>query len=104
MSTNRLPEHEQRILDEIERALSRDRRLVRRLRTVRRRRRGPDLSRVAAYAPRPWTVVVLLAVAAALLTAGAVTSRPGVIWAFAAVWPLTLYAAFRLLCRRMRAG
>ncbi|MFK4145449.1 DUF3040 domain-containing protein [Streptomyces sp. NPDC004065] len=98
MSTSRLPDHEQRILDEIERALSRDRRLARRLRTARRRRR-PDLSGVASWTPRPWTVLLLLAVSVALMTAGIVTSRPGVIWAFAAVWPLSLFAAFRLLCR-----
>ncbi|MFI2640921.1 DUF3040 domain-containing protein [Streptomyces sp. NPDC018610] len=104
MSTSRLPEHEQRILDEIERALSRDRRLARRLRTVRRRRRRPDLSRVAGYAPRPWTVAVLLAASVALMTAGVVTSRAGVIWAFAAVWPVALFAGFRLLCRWSRAG
>ncbi|MEU2881164.1 DUF3040 domain-containing protein [Streptomyces sp. NPDC007070] len=104
MSTSRLPEHEQKILDEIERALNRDRRLARRLRTVRPRRR-PDLSRVAGYAPHPMTVVVLLAVALGLLAAGIVTSRVGVVWAFAAVWPVALFAGFRLLCRRSsRAG
>ncbi|MYS44666.1 DUF3040 domain-containing protein [Streptomyces sp. SID5998] len=104
MSTSRLPEHEQKILDEIERALNRDRRLARRLRTVRPRRR-PDLSRVAGYAPHPMTVVVLLAVALGLLAAGIATSRVGVVWAFAAVWPVALFAGFRLLCRRWsRAG
>ncbi|MGP4049160.1 hypothetical protein [Streptomyces sp. 2A115] len=30
---------------------------------------------------------------------GTRTSVPAVIWAFAAVWPLTLILAFRLLCR-----
>lgn len=104
MSTSRLPEHEQKILDEIERALNRDRRLARRLRTVRPRRR-PDLSRVAGYAPHPMTVVVLLAVALGLLAAGIATSRVGVVWAFAAVWPVALFAGFRLLRRRWsRAG
>ncbi|MFF0792692.1 DUF3040 domain-containing protein [Streptomyces spiralis] len=106
MSTSRLPDHEQRILDEIERVLSRDRRLVRRLRTS--RRRGPDLAgvvfRVARYTPRPWTVVALLAVSVALMTAGIVTSDPGVIWAFAVVWPVALYAVLRLLCRRSRTS
>nr|WP_203621634.1 DUF3040 domain-containing protein [Streptomyces sp. SID8499] len=86
-------------MDEIERALNRDRRLARQLRTVGPRRR-PDLSRVAGYAPHPMTVVVLLAVALGLLAAGIVTSRVGVVWAFAAVWPVALFAGFRLLCRR----
>jgi hypothetical protein len=103
VSTNRLSDHEQRILDEIERALSRDRRLTRRLRTA-RLRRCPDLSRAARRTPRPWTVAVLLVVALALMTAGALTSEPGVIWAFAAVWPAALFAAFRLLCGWSRTG
>ncbi|MEU6479946.1 DUF3040 domain-containing protein [Streptomyces sp. NPDC047017] len=103
MSTNRLPDREQRILDEIEHALSQDRRLVRRLGSTRRRRR-PDLSRIAAYTPRPWVVGLLLAVSVALMTAGAVTSEPGVIWGFAVVWPVALFAAFRLLCRWSRTG
>ncbi|MEU5089903.1 DUF3040 domain-containing protein [Streptomyces sp. NPDC021356] len=103
MSTNRLPDHEQRILDEIERALNRDRRLARRLSATRRRRR-PDPTRVAAYAPRTWTVVMLLAVAVALLAAGAATAEPGVIWAFAAVWPMALFAALRLWCGRSRSA
>jgi hypothetical protein len=98
VTTGRLPDHEQRILDEIERALRRDRRLDRRLRTLRPRRR-PDLTRVAAYRPRLRTVVALLALSVALMVAGIVTSEPGVIWAFAAVWPVTLFAVFRLLCR-----
>ncbi|ANH94170.1 MULTISPECIES: DUF3040 domain-containing protein [unclassified Streptomyces] len=101
MSTYRLPDHEQRILDEIERALSRDRRLARRL-SATHRRRGPDPARVAAYAPRPVTVIALLAVAVALLAAGVATGEPGVIWAFAAVWPAALFAALRLWCHRAR--
>lgn len=102
MSIGRLPENEQRILDEMERALRRDRRLARRLRTHRvSRRPGPAraLARLASYRPRVRTVVVLLAVSAGLMVAGIVTSEPGVIWAFAALWPLTMFAAFRLMCR-----
>ncbi|MGX4689043.1 DUF3040 domain-containing protein [Streptomyces sp. JNUCC 63] len=99
MSTNRLPDHEQRILNEIERALSRDRRLVRRLRPQRRSRWRSALSRVASYSPRVWTVVVLLAVSVGLMTTGIVTSEPAVIWAFAVVWPVALFSVFRLLCR-----
>ncbi|WP_405469413.1 DUF3040 domain-containing protein [Streptomyces canus] len=98
MTTGRLPDHEQRILDEVERALRRDRRLDRRLRTGRLRRQ-PDLSRVTHYRPHVLTVGLLLAVSIALLVTGIVTSRPAVIWTFAAVWPLTLFAVFRLVCR-----
>ncbi|MFD7466454.1 DUF3040 domain-containing protein [Streptomyces tendae] len=98
MSIGRLPDHEQRILDEVERALSRDRRLDRRLRTLRLRRR-PDPTRLAAYRPRTVTVLLLLAVSVTLMVVGIVTSAPGVIWAFAGVWPVTLFAVFRLLCR-----
>ena len=98
MATGRLPDHEQRVLDEVERALRRDRRLDRRLRTLRLRRR-PDLSRITRYRPHLLTVAFLLTVSVTLLVTGIVTSRPAVIWAFAAVWPLTLFALFRLVCR-----
>ncbi|MER8219338.1 DUF3040 domain-containing protein [Streptomyces sp. NPDC094143] len=101
MSIGRLPDHEQRILDEMERALRRDRRLDRRMRTLRPSRRpGPArlLSRVAAYRPRVLTVASLFAVSTGLMVAGMVTSEPAVIWAFAALWPVTLFAGFRLMC------
>lgn len=98
MATGRLPDHEQRILDEVERALRRDRRLDRRLRTH-RLRRCPDLSRVTHYRPHVMTVGLLLTAAITLLVLGIVTSRPAVIWSFAAVWPLALFASFRLVCR-----
>ncbi|MFG2466064.1 DUF3040 domain-containing protein [Streptomyces canus] len=96
MATGRLPDHEQRILEEMERALRRDRRLVRRLRRLSRRRR---LSRLVSCTPRPWAAALLLAASVGLMVSGIITSEPGVIWAFAAVWPVTLYGAFRLLCR-----
>ncbi|AMW13699.1 hypothetical protein A4E84_31830 [Streptomyces qaidamensis] len=102
MSIGRLPENEQRILDEMERALRRDRRLDRKLRSH-RVSRCPDLAhllaRLASYRPRVRTVMILLAVSVGLMVAGIVTSEPGVIWAFAALWPLTMFAAFRLMCR-----
>jgi hypothetical protein len=98
VSIDRLSDHEQRVLDEVERALSRDRRLDRRLRTLRLSRR-PDLTQLVSYRPRTLTVLLLLALSVTLLVTGIVTSAPGVIWAFAAVWPVTLFASFRLLCR-----
>jgi hypothetical protein len=102
VSISRLPDHEQRILDEMERVLRRDRRLDRRLRTL-RLSRLPDpariLSRIASYRPRVLTVAVLLAVSTGLMVVGMATSEPAVIWAFAALWPVTLFAGFRLMCR-----
>ncbi|MFD5448990.1 DUF3040 domain-containing protein [Streptomyces sp. NPDC003470] len=98
MTIGRLPDHEQRILDEVERALRRDRRLDRRLRTL-RLRRGPDLTRLASYRPRTLTVFLLLALSVTLMVTGVVTSEPAVIWAFAAVWPLALFAVLRRLLR-----
>ncbi|MEV6119233.1 DUF3040 domain-containing protein [Streptomyces sp. NPDC052077] len=99
MTTGRLPEHEQRILDEMERALRHDRRLDRRLRTL-RLSRLPDPARLAAYRPHTLTVLLLLALSVVLLVTGAVTAASGVLWAFAAVGPLTLFAALRLARRR----
>ncbi|AQS66785.1 DUF3040 domain-containing protein [Streptomyces pactum] len=98
MSAGRLSDHEQRVLDEVERALCRDRGLDRRLRTL-RLGRCPGLGRPAAYRPRTPTVLLLLTVSVTLLVTGIVTSEPAVIWSFAAVWPVTLFAVFRLLCR-----
>ncbi|MFD7712544.1 DUF3040 domain-containing protein [Streptomyces sp. NPDC059785] len=99
MTTSRLPDHEQRILDEMERVLRRDRRLDRRLRTLRPGWR-PDLSRVASYEPRLSSVALLLAVSVTLLVVGLATSDVGAIWAFAAVWPFALFGVVRLLCCR----
>ncbi|MEU0286530.1 DUF3040 domain-containing protein [Streptomyces sp. NPDC052492] len=102
MSIGRLPEHEQNILDEIERSLRRDRRLDRLLRGQRARRR-PDVKRLlgrpATCRPRGRTVALLVAVSVALVVTGIVTSAPWALWTFAAVWPVTLFATFRLLCR-----
>jgi hypothetical protein len=96
VTTGRLSDDERRILAEMERALRRDRRFHRRLRPLRWSR---GLSRLAGCTPRPWAVALLLAVSVGLMVAGIITSAPAVIWAFAALWPPTLYAAFRLLCR-----
>ncbi len=98
MTIGRLSAREQRVLDEVERALRHDRRLDRRLRTM-RLSRLPDLSRLAACRPRPLTTALLLAVSLTLMATGIATSVPGVIWAFALSWPVTLFAVFRLLCR-----
>ncbi|MEU1266377.1 DUF3040 domain-containing protein [Streptomyces cellulosae] len=102
MSLGRLPEHEQHILDEIERSLRRDRRLNRLMRG-RRTRRGPGLRRLAARvtrrAPRGRTVALLAVVAVALMVTGLVTAAPWAIWTFAVVWPVVVFMGFRLLSR-----
>ncbi|GAA3779880.1 DUF3040 domain-containing protein [Streptomyces phyllanthi] len=98
MTTGRLPDHEQRALEQIEAALRRDRRLDRRLRTL-RLRRCPDLAPIAAYRPRVGTVGIWLTLSVTLMILGIRTSEPWLIWTFAAVWPVTLYGVFRLLCR-----
>ncbi|MET9506606.1 DUF3040 domain-containing protein [Streptomyces sp. NPDC006622] len=88
MAAGRLSDRERRVLEEIERAL-RDRRLDRRLRAF----------HLPPPRPRPRTALFLLAVSVTFMVTGIVTSEPAVIWAFAAVWPVTLVTVFRLLCR-----
>ncbi|MGA4837537.1 DUF3040 domain-containing protein [Streptomyces sp. G45] len=97
MADSGLSDRERRVLDEMEAALRRDRRLRRRLRRARRGRPGAPWT--VTYRPRGRTVAALALLSLALVVSGIRTSEPGVIWAFAAVWPLTLLAAFRLLCR-----
>ncbi|MFD4631763.1 DUF3040 domain-containing protein [Streptomyces sp. NPDC058284] len=96
MATERLPEHEQRILEELEESLRRDRPLQARWRLLRLERR---VRNVLAHTPRPLTVAFLAIVCGALLIIGIRTSTPGVIWAFAVLWSLTLVGFLRLLCR-----
>lgn len=97
MPPHRLSEREQRVLDEMERALRRDRRFDRRMRALRPGRRSLA-ARTAGYVPRRRTVAGLLTVSLTLMVTGIVTSAPAVIWAFAVLWPVTLCAVFRLLC------
>jgi hypothetical protein len=99
VATGRLPEHEQRILDQMEADLRRDRRFARRLRSP-RAKRTLSVTRVADYRPRARTVAFLVLVAGALMVTGIRTSEPAVIWAFAGVWPIALFGVLRLLCRR----
>ncbi|MEU5595299.1 DUF3040 domain-containing protein [Streptomyces sp. NPDC020298] len=85
-----LTTHERLTLFGIEAELRRDRRLARRMSPSR---------------PRVWLALAAALLMCASLTLGILgfrTSDPGLVWAFAAVWPLTLMAAFRLLCRAAR--
>ncbi|MFF1378989.1 DUF3040 domain-containing protein [Streptomyces sp. NPDC058308] len=96
MSAERLPEHEQRILDALEASLRTDRHLRARWWLLRLRHR---VRTALTRAPRPRTVALLSAVCGTLLVTGIHTCEPGLIWAFAGLWSLTLVGFVRLLCR-----
>jgi hypothetical protein len=87
MDDVRLSLRERLILKDIEFALRRGRRFGGPLRSARH----------SIWLP---TAVALFTLASVfLMVEGIRTSDPAVIWAFSAVWPLTLFQAFRLLCR-----
>ncbi|MFI7316453.1 DUF3040 domain-containing protein [Streptomyces venezuelae] len=96
MSAGRLPEREQRILDEMESVLRRDRQLTLRLWLM---RLGPRTRRALANRPHPLTVALFAALSGTLLFIGLTTSSAGMVWAFAGLWSLTLIGFVRLLCR-----
>ncbi|MES9523603.1 DUF3040 domain-containing protein [Streptomyces capoamus] len=50
----------------------------------------------------PASVVLLAAASAFAAVMGVRTSQPALLWCFALLWPLTLFQAFRLLCRAAR--
>ncbi|MFE2515719.1 DUF3040 domain-containing protein [Streptomyces mirabilis] len=80
-----LSSHERLVLLRIEAALRQDRRLARRM-------RHPGA--------RPWlplSVAALTCASLLLLVMGILTSDLAVLWCFAALWPVTLLLAFRLL-------
>lgn len=89
--------NERRVLAETERALRRDRRLRRRLTTFRLGRQ--PWQSVLAVMTRTRVVLCLIACSVGLMLTGMTTGEPAVIWAFAAVWTLTLVTSFVRLCR-----
>ncbi|WP_426367351.1 DUF3040 domain-containing protein [Streptomyces sp. E-08] len=103
MDEARLTAHERRVLAEIEEALERDEALARRLRTM---RRPPHLSAPSIAGARrrlPSLGVAALGVMTlALLVLAVATGAPALIWAFAAVWVLTLLGTLILVVRRIR--
>jgi hypothetical protein len=92
----RLSERERRILDEIEGALRADEPLDRSLSTMRHHQRGPGVTRLGVSKAG---VALLGALTAALLVLAVATGAPALIWAFAAVWVLTLVCLMRLVIR-----
>ena len=97
-----LSEPERMILAEIERDLRADELLDHRLRTM---SPGPPLARVSRSFRTHLlaaAVCVLAALTCVLLVMAASTSAPGLIWAFATTWALTLVGLLVLVCRWSR--
>ncbi|MEV8585574.1 hypothetical protein AB0424_01425 [Streptomyces sp. NPDC051180] len=107
-----LTARERQVLAEIEGELDRDEPLAHRLRTMGRGGRLRPLSRTrgrspggppeAGRVPASGVVALLGALTLVLLVLAVVTEATVLIWAFAAVWVLTLTALARLLFRRAR--
>lgn len=103
MDEVRLSARELRALAEIEEQLDQDESLAHRLRTMRRGLRLSVPSAGAARRRLPALGVVALGVTTVTLLVLAVgTEEPALIWAFAAVWVLTLVSLLRLVVRWSR--
>ncbi|MFF8378386.1 DUF3040 domain-containing protein [Streptomyces sp. NPDC015661] len=98
-----LSAHERRVLAEIEEALDRDESLARRLRTMRRvpRPHAPSIAGVRRHLSS-FGVASLGATTLVLFVLAVATEAPVLIWAFAAVWVLTLVALLILVVRWAR--
>ncbi|OYP19498.1 DUF3040 domain-containing protein [Streptomyces sp. FBKL.4005] len=104
----RLSPRERLALLRIEAHLREDRRFARRMgdsgrtggshRTGRARRTG----RVRREVWLPASVLLLAVASGFVAVMGIRTSDPRLLWCFALLWPLTLFQAFRLLCRAAR--
>ncbi|MGW3264778.1 DUF3040 domain-containing protein [Streptomyces sp. NPDC001056] len=95
----RLSPYERLALLEIEAHLRQDRGFARRMGGGAHRERG-DRAHLRCWLPAG---VLLLALASAFAAVmGVRTSDPALLWCFAVLWPLTLFQAFRLLCRVVR--
>ncbi|MFJ3659591.1 DUF3040 domain-containing protein [Streptomyces sp. NPDC090119] len=102
MKEVRLSPHEKRVLAEMERALSRDPALARRLAEIRVMRPGAT----AAPHGRPHTlaiaVIAFAVVSLTLLAVAVAYAHPVLLWVFAATWLLTLAGLIRLTLRWSR--
>ncbi|WP_243769061.1 DUF3040 domain-containing protein [Streptomyces cyanogenus] len=85
-----LSSRERLALLQIEANLRQDRRFARRMGAVRDR------------TWLPVSVLLLAGASAFVAVMGIRTSQPALLWCFAVLWPLTLFQAFRLLCRASR--
>ncbi|GAA3112776.1 DUF3040 domain-containing protein [Streptomyces echinatus] len=86
----RLSAGERLALLQIEASLWQDRRFARRM----------GVARPGVWLP---VAVLLLGVSSVFVAVmGLRTSDPALLWCFALLWPLTLFQAFRLLCRAAR--
>ncbi|MFI9827076.1 DUF3040 domain-containing protein [Streptomyces sp. NPDC051913] len=102
-----LSPHERLTLRRIEAELSGDRRLTRRMCRLLHQPAGRPHHRAGRPVPRralPLSTAALLSASVFLVVMGVRTSDPVLLWCFAALWPLTLLQAFRLLCRVTEAG
>lgn len=117
-----LSPHERLALRRMEAELSGDRRLTRRMRRHLHRHLHPRADRPHLHprADRPYphpradrpvsgrwlplSTAALLSACVFLVVMGVRTSAPAPLWCFAALWPLTLFQAFRLLRRAPGAG
>ncbi|NUO42281.1 MAG: DUF3040 domain-containing protein [Streptomyces sp.] len=102
-----LSPHERLTLRRIEAELSGDRRLTRRMRRLLHQPADRLHHRPGRPVPRralPLSTAALLSASMFLVVMGVRTSDPVLLWCFAALWPLTLLQAFRLLCRVTEAG
>jgi hypothetical protein len=100
---SRLSGREQRILVQIEMALGQDRRLERRLRTLRAGWWARCLDRTRRL--HPWALGLLTVASVTLLVAAVRTGDPVLVVAFAVLWAVTLalgVTAFCLWVRRCR--
>ncbi|MFD3456932.1 hypothetical protein ACFWVC_32745 [Streptomyces sp. NPDC058691] len=109
MESSELSDRERRTLAGMERLLSADVMLERRLRTMclTRRDRTLDVLRDGGtWRPRVLLVALLVTATLALFVATVLTRQPGVAAAFGLVWLLTLAVAFRrpAMTRRRNAG
>ncbi|MFG3093406.1 DUF3040 domain-containing protein [Streptomyces sp. NPDC048202] len=102
MKEVRLSPHEKRVLAEMERALSRDPALARRLAEIRVTRPGATAAPHARPHTLAITVIVFAVVSLTLLAIAVAYAHPILLWVFAATWLLTLAGLIRLTLRWSR--
>ncbi|MGW3340604.1 DUF3040 domain-containing protein [Streptomyces sp. NPDC001009] len=102
MKEVRLSPYEKRVLAEMERSLSRDPALARRLRAARVARPGPLARLRGRPHALPVAVTAFAVVSLTLLAVAVAFAHPLLLWIFAATWLLTLAGLIRLTLRWSR--